>query len=40
MISVDLYLLGNALVKPRWGVNLEEFKRRFDPVTTNGEGMK
>ena len=29
---------GNAFVKPRWGFNFEEFKRRFDPETTNGEG--
>lgn len=34
-----LYLFkGNGLMKPRWGLNLEEFKRRFDPATTNGEG--
>jgi len=34
-----LYLFkGNGLVKPRWGMNLKEFKRRFDPGTTNGEG--
>ena len=26
-------------MKPRWGPNLEEFKRRFDPATTNGEGI-
>ncbi|XP_068730066.1 ERO1-like protein beta isoform X1 [Montipora capricornis] len=34
-----LYLFnGIGLMKPRWGINLEEFKRRFDPMTTNGEG--
>ena len=33
-------LQGNGLLKPRWGLNLEEFKRRFDPATTNGEGNK
>lgn len=33
-------LQGNGLMKPRWGLNLEEFKRRFDPATTNGEGNK
>ncbi|CAG9857359.1 unnamed protein product [Phyllotreta striolata] len=36
------YLLGNgngfALGKTKWGPNLEEFRRRFSPETTNGEG--
>ena len=27
-------------MKPRWGINLEEFKRRFDPGTTHGEGKQ
>ena len=25
-------------MKPKWGPNLKEFKRRFDPGTTSGEG--
>ena len=29
---------GNGLMKPKWGPNLKEFKRRFDPGTTSGEG--
>ncbi|XP_073248895.1 ERO1-like protein beta [Porites lutea] len=34
-----LYLFkGNGLMKPKWGPNLKEFKRRFDPGTTSGEG--
>ena len=31
-------LLGNGFMKPRWGENVEEFRRRFDPETTSGEG--
>ena len=23
---------------PTWGANLQEFQRRFDPQTTNGDG--
>jgi len=26
-------------MKPRWGLNFEEFRRRFDPETTNDEGI-
>jgi len=34
-----LYLFkGNGLTKPKWGLNFEEFRRRFDPETTNDEG--
>jgi hypothetical protein len=25
-------------MKPNWGVNVEEFKKRFDPEKTNGQG--
>ncbi|KAL9954078.1 hypothetical protein ACROYT_G041570 [Oculina patagonica] len=34
-----LYLFkGNGLTKPTWGLNFDEFRRRFDPETTGGEG--
>lgn len=34
-----IYLFkGSGFLKPRWGENLEEFRRRFDPETTGGEG--
>ena len=26
-------------MKPNWGVNVEEFKKRFDPERTKGQGM-
>ncbi|OBS81695.1 hypothetical protein A6R68_24315, partial [Neotoma lepida] len=26
--------------KPSWGPNIKEFKRRFDPVETKGEGPR
>lgn len=26
--------------KPSWGPNMKEFKRRFDPVETKGEGPR
>jgi hypothetical protein len=29
---------GNGIMKPNWGVNVEEFKKRFDPEKTNGQG--
>ncbi|KAM8816433.1 ERO1-like protein beta isoform 2-T2 [Rhynchonycteris naso] len=43
--SINLHLCANYLLeetwgKPRWGPNLEEFKRRFDPVETKGEGPR
>lgn len=28
----------NAFEAPKWGPNLEEFQRRFDPKLTYGEG--
>ena len=34
----NFHFLGNGLIKPRWGLNFEEFRRRFDPETTNDEG--
>ena len=33
-------LPGSFSTKPRFGPNLEEFKRRFDAETTNGNGMQ
>lgn len=33
------YLLSEGVFEPdRWGPNVEEFQRRFDPETTDGEG--
>ncbi|XP_070571406.1 ERO1-like protein beta isoform X2 [Ptychodera flava] len=32
------YLLPDGWGGTTWGMNLDEFKRRFDPQTTNGEG--
>uniref|UniRef100_A0A4X2K705 Endoplasmic reticulum oxidoreductase 1 beta n=1 Tax=Vombatus ursinus TaxID=29139 RepID=A0A4X2K705_VOMUR len=34
------YLLEETWGKPSWGPNIKEFKRRFDPVETKGEGPR
>jgi len=34
-----MVFVGNGLTKQRWGINFEEFRRRFDPETTNDEGI-
>nr|XP_060498866.1 ERO1-like protein beta isoform X2 [Panthera onca] len=43
--SINLHLCANYLLeetwgKPSWGPNMKEFKRRFDPVETKGEGPR
>ncbi|OXB55127.1 UNVERIFIED_CONTAM: hypothetical protein H355_004181, partial [Colinus virginianus] len=43
--SINLHLCANYLLeetwgKPRWGPNVKEFTRRFDPVETKGEGPR
>ncbi|XP_057387114.1 ERO1-like protein beta isoform X3 [Balaenoptera acutorostrata] len=43
--SINLHLCANYLLeetwgKPTWGPNMKEFKRRFDPVETKGEGPR
>uniref|UniRef100_A0A2R9CJ73 Endoplasmic reticulum oxidoreductase 1 beta n=1 Tax=Pan paniscus TaxID=9597 RepID=A0A2R9CJ73_PANPA len=43
--SINLHLCANYLLeetwgKPSWGPNIKEFKRRFDPVETKGEGPR
>nr|XP_027803791.1 ERO1-like protein beta [Marmota flaviventris] len=43
--SINLHLCANYLLeetwgKPSWGHNIKEFKRRFDPVETKGEGPR
>ncbi|XP_021122036.1 ERO1-like protein beta isoform X9 [Heterocephalus glaber] len=43
--SINLHLCVNYLLeetwgKPSWGPNIKEFKRRFDPVETKGEGPR
>ncbi|XP_027626638.1 ERO1-like protein beta isoform X3 [Tupaia chinensis] len=43
--SINLHLCANYLLeetwgKPSWGPNVKEFRRRFDPVETKGEGPR
>lgn len=43
--SINLHLCANYLLeetwgKPRWGPNVKEFTRRFDPIETKGEGPR
>ncbi|XP_058691649.1 ERO1-like protein beta [Poecile atricapillus] len=43
--SINLHLCANYLLeetwgKPRWGPNVKEFTRRFDPAETKGEGPR
>nr|XP_031317966.1 ERO1-like protein beta [Camelus dromedarius] len=43
--SINLHLCANYLLeetwgKPSWGPNMKEFKHRFDPVETKGEGPR
>ncbi|XP_012515610.1 PREDICTED: ERO1-like protein beta [Propithecus coquereli] len=43
--SINLHLCANYLLeetwgKPSWGPNIKEFKHRFDPVETKGEGPR
>ncbi|NXE21095.1 ERO1B protein, partial [Ardeotis kori] len=43
--SINLHLCANYLLeetwgKPRWGPNVKEFTRRFDPLETKGEGPR
>eukprot|EP00069_Balaena_mysticetus_P017236 bmy_10465T0 len=43
--SINLHLCANYLLeetwgKPTWGPNMKEFKCRFDPVETKGEGPR
>ncbi|XP_021568576.1 ERO1-like protein beta [Carlito syrichta] len=43
--SINLHLCANYLLeetwgKPSWGPNIKEFRRRFDPVETKGEGPR
>lgn len=38
LFSVEIMLARSAFDAPKWGPNLEEFQRRFDPALTFGDG--
>ena len=37
-LSAQFLFKGNGITKPSWGVNVKEFKKRFDPERTKGQG--